>query len=774
MSFVKVQEGLFDTLTLLTKPERSYTSSSSGIDGDLKVFKRSSTISKQKDDYETIGFFEDTIEGRLYECKLKSKTEENILVNVQKYIEAVNRAGVEDRFDKSVDVIRFEPSPNFTPDTLRKNIVKEVLLKHYNIAYPSIGWGYTNYCSINFPQNSGINCGIIYPNNLDNNSQPIFTPKNQFTIEFYLKPTFEGSTYSAGTILHMSSCFAVSLLSGTNKDSDGNISSFKLLLQLTHSTNTDPAGINLSSLGTYPNNYSFVTEDFKINKNNWHHVSIVWSPDHNHSTGSIYVDNQVSCRFYIDKNADLFSASKDGNSFLNIGTYYTGENNSTKNVRGLFGKTTVEKEGHTNTYNALSNPPIPSFQLKNDFVGELHEIRIWNKRRDTAEIFSGSVSGVELQDDLLFYLPPFFRNKTNKREVLVSPFQKRVMSTDTPFNSSLSFASNGQEINLENHLREIVSGYYPRLLNLTSSVSSIVGSTYSNANDYLYQSNIIKRRNYTILPCDNGKFKPNFGLLFTGSIESSTLPGGEMDKFLSMNRSLNLSFVNLTDCVNDAQDISLGLFEPSMYDGITGVEEASFLTNPNNRMQVYERTRDNSSNQVSIFDASNLFYGSSIYKNTLELVDNDYTGSFIPKKIKFKDNGDGSLYRADADSPHAVWSSVGFVLYTEGISVVTCPYVGSMFGKKSYTVNLRGLQPVNVLEVQAIAPTWQLNSSSNPNWKHAFLSEEDKKNEEKGFVRINRINFHDKNLNVVARTTLAQPIEKRFGDRIVFRVKMDF
>ena len=42
------------------------------------------------------------------------------------------------------------------------------------------------------------------------------------------------------------------------------------------------------------------------------------------------------------------------------------------------------------------------------------------------------------------------------------------------------------------------------------------------------------------------------------------------------------------------------------------------------------------------------------------------------------------------------------------------------------------------------------------------------------FTQISGIYFHDENLNIVMKTALAQPVVKRVGDKILFRVKMDY
>jgi hypothetical protein len=44
---------------------------------------------------------------------------------------------------------------------------------------------------------------------------------------------------------------------------------------------------------------------------------------------------------------------------------------------------------------------------------------------------------------------------------------------------------------------------------------------------------------------------------------------------------------------------------------------------------------------------------------------------------------------------------------------------------------------------------------------------------DKQFVYISNINLHDENFNVIMKTQLAQPIMKREGDRISFKLKYD-
>lgn len=757
----------------MARPVRTFSSSSlNGVDGTVKVFKRLSDIEKDSSVFNDSIFSENSPEGYLKEAKENSNASD-FSKFLEKYMESVNDASVDPRFDKSMEVIRFEPSFTFTSDTLRKNVIRSSLMPHYRISQPGIGWGYTNYNSIHFPNGIGpSSASIIYPNPLENNT-PVYSPEQDFTLEFYIKPSYTDVLYDAGTIMHMSSCLAVSLVSGSKTNYKGEVDSFKLLLQLSHSADVNPGSINESMLGSGQLNLAFISEDLKILKNHWHHVAIQWSPTHNDSTGSFIIDGNTSGIFSCSFNLLPFSASNNDRSTIIIGNYYDGPNTSINGLHGFFSETAIIDEGVTDAFNSPDDSEAPEvFKMLNPFRGELHEIRLWKTRRDSESLKSGSINGVELENDLLFYVPPFFRKETNKRKVLQTPFQTDFLETDDPFNVALSFGVGGHHINLENHLREMVKGYYPRLLFLTSSEVDYDSSTYKEANVYLYATGSTVRRNLTIMPCDNGKFYPNFSLLYSGTDNDFRFTGA-MEKFVTDMGTPDLSFVNLSHLVATSSLFPGLIQDNDILNDIAGASPENPGVSPGSVLTIFQRTRDDSSNAVTFFDASNLFYGTRILPESYELIDPSLTGSQGTMRVRLKDNGRGFLYRADAETEHATWASVGFVMYPEGISVVTTPYFGELFGKDGFELNLRGMQPVNVLEIPAIAPAWQLNTSSNPDWKPLYLS--DYANEEQtGFIRISRVNFHDENLNIVARTDLAQSINKRTSDRIMVRTKIDF
>jgi hypothetical protein len=196
-----------------------------------------------------------------------------------------------------------------------------------------------------------------------------------------------------------------------------------------------------------------------------------------------------------------------------------------------------------------------------------------------------------------------------------------------------------------------------------------------------------------------------------------------------------------------------------------GVGAGQYLT-------ILQRTGDASSNEVVFFDVSNMFYGDRIKPGSVNLTDLSVTGSAGRVSIKLKDDGYGNLYRADSLTPHAKWASVGNVLYEEGILVVKSPN-SPMFGADSWEVSFEGERNIHVYEVNVPAPKGLVNSSTNPTFQPMLPSDYPSETAS-SFVYVTGIQLHDENLNVVGRANLAQPVIKRDGDRIVFRLRMDY
>ena len=131
---------------------------------------------------------------------------------------------------------------------------------------------------------------------------------------------------------------------------------------------------------------------------------------------------------------------------------------------------------------------------------------------------------------------------------------------------------------------------------------------------------------------------------------------------------------------------------------------------------VAQATKDISSNEIVIFDITNLFYGNQIKENSFSITDDNVTGSEKRIKVTLKDNGKGSLYRADALSSHAKWSNVGDIFYYEGIVNVLSPHLPH-FCKDKIDIKMQGDQNLHTMILNIPFFKSEFNSSSNPTFK---------------------------------------------------------
>jgi hypothetical protein len=769
MSLIRTTSDYFENFTVIARPVRTFTSSSSGVTGSVRVYPRASSTEKNPAFTESFG---DRTADSILEDARKSSGSYQVLDD---YLKAVNSIGVTPRNLKSMEILRFTPPVSLNSDTQRKLVFKDRLVPFYRTGNPKINWGYTNYSCLNFFSSSGLpsSASLIYANPAGSDGFGVYTPPGPFTIEFYVKPTSLGDEgfYNAGTILHVSSSFAVSLVSGSRADSLGRPTEFKILLQLSQSAEVPPRNVQLGITNNerpFPQDMIFESSPF-LKNNTWHHVAIRWGGTSiNFGTGTFTIDGQGAGTFIVPSSSisqASFSPLDDPNAVF-VGNFFEGVNSPGGGISHFFNSNAVTNEGVDNSLSISDDYDPTSWSMLHPLRAELHEVRIWKTFRNSLEVQSGSQSFYSSgANGLAFYLPPHFTRESTTRKVLDTPFSYQVKGTDTPFNVTMSFGVGGHEINVENHVREMVRGSYPRLLFLTASDITTNQVPTITANDVLMGTGSVVGRNYLILPNDNGRFVPNFSNLSTGS---SFL----MEMFRNDAGDQDLSFVNLSSVVSTGS-IFTGLTQQSgsFFDQIAGSSPESMGGSPTSNLTILQRTLDPSSNLVSFYDASNLFYGTRIHPTSYRITDYAMTGS--GQAITLRDNGFGTLYRADCEGPHPTWAVCGIVLYDEGVACVTNPYLGDFFGKSQFDVEMRGEQPINVLEMQAIIPAFQANSSSNPNWMPLTASDyaNDKSD---SFVMIDTVNFHDEYLNVVAKASLAQPVQKRDRDRIMFRVKFDF
>ena len=434
MAIVPITSDNLERFKLQTSPKRTLISSSNGLTGSIPVFGRTSP--REKDAFPpadfTSAFDGATIEQyRLYAVnKVQQETlggasGSDISGNVEVYLDAVNKAPQSAVKSKRVEITRFEPSHKFTKDTMRKNVVKNVLFPRYRPLYKSCDWSYPNYHTLNFFTGSTVSdksC-LIYPcstgsaQTADVDSFP-YTPGDTFTFEFWInpryttdKPTngpggFSGDPhYHAGTIMHLSSSYCISLVTGSSVDQDGYPDGFRIMFQLGHAAQTRPHHIGLynkDALGNTSTNPRFgatlksndqlftdratgfeadpsiagiedfdgsdaakgkgiiaLTDDNSLKKNHWHHVAIRGGKSINNKKGSFYVDGQLAGTFplcasdYAGNLMPLQMSTDDGDpDALIVGNYIDTrfQAGNEPNLARFFNINTAYREGLVSMY----------------------------------------------------------------------------------------------------------------------------------------------------------------------------------------------------------------------------------------------------------------------------------------------------------------------------------------------------------------------------------------------------------------------------------------
>jgi len=707
------------------------------------------------------------------------------------YLTRVSEDAEAARQSKYVEILRFTPTNTLTSDTLRKSVYRKVLLPNYQVSQPDSGFNFTNYQCYNFVSASAFpsaSC-LVYPEPLKE-----YAIMSGFTFSFNIKVNRDSGRdlvagtafdYPAGCVMFRSSSYAVSIVTGSKKTRIGDPLAWRVLLQLSGAVDTNPDNVNLTSL---PAN-TFLSSDNLLKKNHWHNVAISWGKDHNAGTGSFYVDGEhdTGADFTLGTlNICTGSETTQFNALM-IGARYSGSNDSSTPTYAGFFNTNVSSEGVYNGGVAGGSEYEPrNGNITTRLNAEVHDLRIHSNVLAPDQIMTGSKNGLtSIPPGMVFYSPGYFVKASPERLSLLTPFQTETTGTQEPFNVKLNYGVNGRDINLQNYVRDFVQETHPRLYYLTASAITKSTETYS-ANAFLLDigSNSLmhRARGMFILPCDNGKFGPGWSLLQSGSIDTRPSGSSPMSKFVTDLGDLNYSLVSLNDMISTAS-IFEGLMQVNadgsdntsnngLLQQVMGSSPEDASVDPGSGYTILQRTRDNSSNLVVFFDASNLFYGNRIEPNSFTVNESELSGTSGMLSMKFKDNGMGGLYRADASSRHATFSRVGDMLYDEGITGIVHPCI-PFFGKNSFLINMKGDQNVHIYEVNVPALAGMLNSSSNPRFVKG--SKDDYASSYEGAAMgISSILFHDQNFNVIARTNLAQPILKTEFDKYLFRVKFDF
>jgi len=725
-------------------------------------------------------------------------TSVNISPYMEHYLSGVNNSPLPIASTKKIFITRFDPPFSLNDVAIEKSVIRENLMTFYESRFDLCEMAYTNYHSLNFfsaPEGLGVpavgevgripdNSAIIYQNFTTGSGPRPYSASGSFSFDFWLNPRYPNSMgyeFKAGTILHLSSTYALSLVSGSNRDNDGLVNGYRLMLQLSHSADIAPGSVVYDALGTYPRDLIFLSPDNSLVRNKWHHCTVRWGTNSFAAgTGSITIDGSDTP--FVVPSSSINPPSDIICSALMVGNFYEGPDTEAK----FFNKTTqAEGVQPILDFGAGANFDPAGYILRHPLNAEIHELKMYDKylsNEDIAEVKTGSPKNY---NNLKLYVPPMFIPDVRKRDLLITPFQTHNVKSTEPFNEDFSFGVGGFVMNLENHVKDFITNNMPRCLNLTAST---IDTTVENitAISHCYGTGSIKKRNLTVLPNDNGYFKPNFGIVLTSSINSPTRRrknGGRDLSIVSLENMIpsgkiypGLPTTTVSDMRaaldDDASTLPDDLSKDSIAGLIAGVTPESMGGNSGPILTIAQRTRDLSSNEICFFDISNIYYGNRIQEETLYVVDKTLTGSDGVINITLRDNGRGSMYRCDAEGPHPKWSNVGNCLYHEGIVIVKSPPL-SYFGKDCFELKMKGEQNTHVSIINVPLEGGLFNSSSNPTYTPMSASEKPV-DKNRNFVYIDTLNIHDENLNVIARTSLAQPIKKMIEDDMVIRFKMDF
>lgn len=802
MTIVKITRDDIERFTVVTHPTKRYSTSGydqtsgtyTSVTGTVDLFARRSDSVKETSrlasflERDVKEGAEDNIDELYIAARTAAQTLGSNFDQLRTLLSSVNDLSGSRRQRQQIEIVRFEPPFTLNKDFVRKRVIRELLYPFYRDIHPSLHWAYTNYHTLNFFTGPSVPTGsvLMYPNknakvglstsgSVDGN---IYIPRGPVTFDFRVNMRYENSgTFVPSTLFHLPDVYALSIVSGSDIDSGGNIASYRLMLQTLDGVRSyTPSDIDVDN----PPQGVYLSDDV-LRFNRWHHVLVRWGTSTvDLGTGSFVVDGVEVGTFNINSSSliDGLTLSPD---VLFIGNFYSG---SVVSSSVFFSSDPALREGLVElvSLNSIDSPPSDHFSFSHPCNAEVHELRIWDRfvDDDLLSDVSSTLSSDKI-DDMLFYVPPFFTKESPYRRVIDgtggvfrTPFFSVDGSTFDPFNVELSFGVGGHYINLENFTRDFANDNYPRLWLLSGSVISSTGDVKS-ADDLMFSTGTIRKRNLTVLPCDDGLFAPCFTeILRTGSIDSVPKSGSINDKYTNDLGVYDASLISLTDMLPEGSWMgTLTMDSGSMFDAAIGSSPSNISGSIGNTLAIYQRTRDNSSNQIVIFDISNVFYGNKLAPGTITLTDNAVTGSAGRVSITLKDDGRGSLYRADSLTPHARWASVGNVLYDEGLIVVKTPGI-PYFGREGFDLTFKGERNVHVFKMRVLADAGLINSSSNPTYDPNVRASNDANDYDDEFVYITGINVHDSNMNVIMKTTLAQPVVKRSGDRIVFKIGYDY
>ena len=217
-----------------------------------------------------------------------NKNKYNIQGVVTNYLDnAARLAGSVDN-QKQLTVFRFDMPHKFNANTIRKSVFINNLLPFYQTEYEKkMSFGFSNYHCLNFftssaryPSRVPSDSAFVYPSPVVDDKPSRYFPSSSFSFEFYINPRYttdyKDEVYHAGSIMHMPNSYAVSLVSGSGKDSYGRVNTFRIMLQLGFDAHLPPADIDLGVSNDARGKRKVFLSNDVLKKDTWSYCAIRW------------------------------------------------------------------------------------------------------------------------------------------------------------------------------------------------------------------------------------------------------------------------------------------------------------------------------------------------------------------------------------------------------------------------------------------------------------------------------------------------------------------
>lgn len=787
MSVIPITPDRIEVTTLLLQPSQSFSSSSFGMTGSISFNQRPSRSIRTLSDVtagsaytEASGITSDS--DLLYSASesIKGNLDTDISGLMSAYLDAVKLSSIEQqqfsetypvRFasTSSVEEITFDsdgdpvvPSDRGEWTNFQRRVIKDCLVPLYRNENHISHYAYTNYHSISFVSSSNFGTGsaLVYPNFIGLDGIRSYTPAGDFTLDFFVKPTApvdSGSVYRAGTIFHISSSICVSLISGSSLGPDQKSDAFRILLQLSRSADVAPSKINADLLPlSSPADLVFATSDV-LKRDAWHRVTIKWATNlRNYGTGTIQVDDYTKV-FAVPSASISTSLNSDA---LVIGNYY----NSGQRNGSLFNINAASTYGVEQDPSGTIFDPTGIF-FNHQLNAEIHNISFFKRfltnselRKITSLYLTSSEEGGPN-----FLLGPYFTSSIPAPvSTYFTPNILDAQSTDSPISYRLALGYNSNFLNLQNFTVDFANIKQGRAYGMSEgvAVAGIFDSRADSIDNFLMSQKPNRARNFSIIPCDDGNFEPDFSILESDSSRFKSLGVETSNVLISMSQ---LAPPGISPIGLFTNGIGFGTLN---YDGSDRLlplfQDANYLS---------VKFPDVSSNTVLVFSIPSIYYMSRIVPGTFVLTDSNVSGSG-GLSFTLRDDERGNLYRSNTVTAAAKWNKVGSIFYNHGIAAIFSPHI-PFFGKKSYEMSFRGEMRRTVANISVPADPDAVNLSHNSTYV-PFPPTQSTIEQSDNFNYITGINLHDENLNIIMRAKLAQAVQKREGDEIVFRLRYDF